>query len=393
MTFVTVHVFRALPMHNLNRDQNGLPKSQFDGGIQRGRLSSQALKRPARIAFREAVTGIAHAPASVRTMDSNAVTRVVALAGEYAQTHGKAFDEKVAKKRATSVVTSLAKTLKAGKDEEPSSGDASEADAKKDNILLFSDAEIETLAQALVDEQNGGVEAGHEHFVQDFVSPSLDVAAFGRMFAAQPSKSTQAAVAVSHAVMTHAMSLTLDYFTAVDEAGDASKGAGAAHIDSAYYTSGVYYSTFTIDPAQLARSWSGAHSATASEQVAALVKALVEALPTGRLTNTNAHTKPFAVLVEEQRTRTVYEFETPVEAAENGGFTRPTVRSLAAQVADARSFDSANYVSTALLAAPSIADLVESDAHLGAAESLGSVDDLSEYVASLVMQQLAEATA
>ncbi|WP_277869190.1 hypothetical protein [Nocardioides houyundeii] len=30
--FITVHTVTALPLHNMNRDQSGLPKSQFDGG-------------------------------------------------------------------------------------------------------------------------------------------------------------------------------------------------------------------------------------------------------------------------------------------------------------------------------------------------------------------------
>ncbi|MFV0550841.1 MAG: type I-E CRISPR-associated protein Cas7/Cse4/CasC, partial [Anaerorhabdus sp.] len=84
MAFITAHILRALPMHNLNRDQNGLPKSQFDGGIQRGRLSSQSLKRPARIAFRDKVAKIAGAPASIRTMDSNAAKMVVSICSRLA---------------------------------------------------------------------------------------------------------------------------------------------------------------------------------------------------------------------------------------------------------------------------------------------------------------------
>lgn len=375
MTFVTVHILRALPMHNLNRDQNGLPKSQFDGGVQRGRLSSQAIKRPARIAFREAVAHLSDAPTSVRTMGSTAAKRVVEMAVARADSRGVPFDAATARKKATSVVTSLAKASKSNESE-----GAAEPDSRKDNILLFSDAEMELLADALVEEQNGGPEASVHDFVQDFVSPSLDVAAFGRMFAAQASKSTQAAVAVSHAVMTHAMSLTLDYFTAVDEDDEERTNAGAAHIDAAYYTSGVYYSTFTIDPAQLARSWSGIGSSTARRQLEALVRALVEALPSGKLTNTNAHTKPFLVLVEEQRTRTVYEFETPVEADANGGFTAPSVRALAAQVTDARAFDAQNYLSTATLLAPSVQGVADFD---GAA--LDSVDAVASHVAGLVL--------
>lgn len=392
MTFVTVHILRALPMHNLNRDQNGLPKSQFDGGIQRGRLSSQSIKRPARSAFREAVAAIAHAPASVRTMDSNAVKHVVVLAERYATEQGKSLDTTAARKSATSIVSSLAKSVASPKDAQPNEGNATEQvtaqAAKKDNILLFSDAELEMLAQALVDEQNTGDAANLDTFIQDFASPSLDIAAFGRMFAAQASKSTQAAVAVSHAVMTHAMSLTLDYFTAVDEADDDRNDSGAAHIDSSYFTSGVYYSTFTIDPAQLVRSWTGIGSDTAQEQVQALVKALVEALPSGRITNSNPYTKPFLVLVEEQKSRTVYEFETPVDASENGGFTIPSIHAFNTQYLDARAFDPSNFVSSAALVAPSVHEAFGDQVLLPSATVLETIDDVASHVARLVFGAL-----
>lgn len=380
MSFITVHVLRSLPMHNLNRDQNGMPKSQFDGGIQRGRLSSQAIKRPARIAFRDAVAHLG-APASIRTMDSNAAARVVTMAESFAAAGNKSFNTAAAKKTANAVVKGLAKKLKAGEAEEKSAegkADSPEAVAeKKDNILLFSDAELETLALAIVEEQNGGSEATSNDFIQDFASPSLDVAAFGRMFAARADLSTQAAVAVSHAVMTHEMSLTIDYFTAVDEMDEDKTDSGAGHLGLAYYTSGVYYSTFTIDPAQLRRSWTGFGAPAAEDQLKALVKALVEALPTGKLTNTNAHTRPFLVLVENQRSRAVYEFETPVIQAENGGFTQPSIDALSRQYAMARTFDAGNYLNTVLYTS-------EATAEFAGAESAASIDDLTSHVASFV---------
>ncbi|MEI2714913.1 MAG: type I-E CRISPR-associated protein Cas7/Cse4/CasC [Nocardioides sp.] len=377
MPFLTVHVLRALPMHNLNRDQNGLPKSQFDGGIQRGRLSSQSIKRPARIAFREAVQALPDAPSSIRTMDSHAAKKAVEIAEAFAMQAGVAFDVAVATKTADSVVKSLAK---AGKKEESDSSDT--ATDKKDNILLFSEAEIETLAQALVDAQNGAEEPTVDDFILDFRSPSLDVAAFGRMFAAKASKSTQAAVAVSHAVMTHEMPLTIDYFTAVDEFEDKRDSAGAGHLGLAYYTSGVYYSTFTIDPAQFVRSWSGINSTTARAQLEALIKSLIEALPTGKLTNTNAHTKPVLVLAENQRSRTVYEFETPVLAGPDGGYTAPSIQALAAQARQARTYDADNYLDTVLFNRSEVAATLEG------VEAAASIDELASRVAELVMQSL-----
>lgn len=376
MPFITVHILRALPMHNLNRDQNGLPKSQFDGGIQRARLSSQSIKRPARIAFRDAVAGIPNAPASIRTMDSNAAKRVVAISTQLASEQDKRFNPAAAKKSADSVVKSLAK-----KAADPKADGDDKITDKKDNILLFSDAELETLAQAIVDEQNGGTPAGVDDFIQDFRSPSLDVAAFGRMFAARADKSTQAAVAVSHAITTHEMSLTIDYFTAVDEFEDESPAtdAGAGHLGLAYYTSGVYYSTFTIDPAQLERSWSGFGGGTARCQVEALVKSLVEALPSGKLTNTNAHTMPLLVLVENQRTRTVYEFETPVSRSDDGGYTNNSVDELARQYASARAFDADNFLGSFVYSS--------AGGKFDGADLVGSIDEVASRTADLVFPQ------
>ncbi len=385
MTYLTFHVLRALPMHNLNRDQNGMPKSQFDGGIQRGRLSSQSLKRPARIAFRAAVQHL-NLPTSVRTTDSNAAVHVVKLARQFAQDQGKTLDRATALKTANSVVKGLAK--RAAKVEEPVAVEKTASDGatdtpkeveKKDNILFFSEAELETLAWAIVGEQNGAAQATTDDFIQDVRSASLDVAAFGRMFAFRGDLSTYAAVAVSHAVMTHEMNLTIDYFTTIDEMDDEPTSSSAGHLGLSYFTSGVYYSTFTVDTTQLRRSWSGIGSGTAKIQIQALIEALLKALPPGKLTNTNAHTRPFLVLVENQRSRSVYEFETPVTKGVDGGYTQPSIDSLAAQYALARNYDAANYLDTMLFAPGVVTDFPGST-------SVDSLDDLTARAAEQIIQ-------
>jgi len=387
-------MLRDLPMHNLNRGADGLPKSQFDGGIQRARLSSQSIKKPARTAFRAAVSGLADAPASIRTMDSNAAKIVTETATQLAAGQGREFDAKAALKTATAVIRGLAKKG-AVKEEEagakssqgPSGESSSEKNDKKDNILLFSDAELDTLAQALVDAQHDAAESSddelRDRFIQDFKSPSLDIAAFGRMFAEKAQKSTQAAIAVSHAVTTHEMSLTIDYFTAVDEHDDEEReDAGAAHLGLAYYTSGTYYSTFTIDADQLARSWSGINSPSAREQLVALITSLIRALPTGKLTNTNAHTLPFLVLAEEQRARTVYDFETPVVAKRDGGYRRPSLKALASQYALAREFDPGNYGESLLLVRKASE---QGDGAFSDAQNVATVEAFAEQIADRVL--------
>ena len=52
---------------------------------------------------------------------------------------------------------------------------------------------------------------------------------------------------------------------------------------------------------------------------------------------------PAVVVAEEQRYRTAYDFETPVEPAESGGYLESSVQRLAEQYAAARRFDPDNF--------------------------------------------------
>ena len=43
-----IHMLKNFPATNLNRDETGAPKTCYFGGSQRGRISSQCLKRTVR---------------------------------------------------------------------------------------------------------------------------------------------------------------------------------------------------------------------------------------------------------------------------------------------------------------------------------------------------------
>jgi len=368
MPFVTVHLLHALPLHNLNRDQSGLPKSQFDGGVQRARLSSQALKRAARSAYLGSGTGT-----SLRT--KNAADIALGHAVAFAQSKDLPFDEKTGRAAIKKVVDGLAKATKETKLEatEPESSAVEE----KDNILFFAKKELVTLGHAAVDRQQNSSALVRDDILLDATSPSLDVAAFGRMFAAATEVGTHAAIAVSHAATTHQMALTSDYFSAVDDA-SAENHSGAAHIGMAYYTSGVYYRTFTIDTDQLRRSWSSIDAPGAADDLGDLTRALILALPTGRLSNSNAHTQPLLVLAEQQRMRTAYEFDTPVAAEGEGGYKKGSVARLAEQRRLAQRFDPANF-SGAVLAGQTY------DEDFAGAECGESIDAVVDFVVTKVL--------
>jgi len=341
--FITVHLLHALPMHNLNRDQNGLPKSTYDGGAQRGRLSSQSLKRAARVGFRDSG---ADPVGSIRTREGAAeiTDRARILAAE----KGLPFNEKKVTAEAKRIVAWLTdKADEAGSEaEDPASElDTVKEKKQKATVLFYSRAEIETVAAAIID---GNSQANiQDAFIKDASSPSLDVAAFGRMFASKDasSKSTLAAIARSNAVTTHQMTLTSDYFTAMEER----DSKAAAHMNMAYYTSGVYYSSFAINVNQLQRSWAIFGSPGAKEQLHELVKQLITALPSGRSSNTAPYIMPAVVLAESQRSRTDYAYEKPVPNEDDGGFLRPSAESLVALRSEALEFDRGNFGPSAFL--------------------------------------------
>ena len=54
---IEIHMLKNYPPTNLNRDDTGAPKTSVFGGVSRGRISSQCLKRSWRTAplFQEAV--------------------------------------------------------------------------------------------------------------------------------------------------------------------------------------------------------------------------------------------------------------------------------------------------------------------------------------------------
>lgn len=356
--FVTVHVLTTLGLHNLNRDGNGLPKSQFDGGVQRARLSSQSIKRGARRLYREA----GHAE-SVRTRLGafEVVRRVVDLAAERGVTMdldnvidtavkgvrslyaGKTDEKTLTRNRETiyrrleatrgTSAREVAVDIAAEVDSEAT---ADKSQPAKDTISFLSLAELDAFAESIVADLTGerGAPAA---LVKDCTSASLDIAAFGRMFAEKQALATHAAVAVSHASTVHQMQLVTDYFTAVEDVSNTD--TGAAHIGENYFTSGTYYRSFTIDVDQLARSWSAFNGQHAARALTDLVRSLVIALPGGKVNSTNASVLPALALAEVQNFRVAYGFDEPVEAGDGGGYTQGAVVELARQRRQALAFD------------------------------------------------------
>lgn len=314
---LTLHIVNTIPWSNLNRDDAGSPKRAVIGGVQRGMLSSQSIKRAARSDYEN------------RSLDKSVrSTNLAGIIADRALEINPDLDPKVALASAKKVVSALVKNAR---------GDEKEGKESSTSSWLSME-EIETAAAAAATGPSGSPEP----FVEDGVTGSLSIAAFGRMFAAAPHTSTAAAIAVSPAMSVHKAVIETDYFSTVDEDPKAAH-RGASYLGVASYTSGVFYRTVTIDREQLKRSWTGIGAESARDQLYLMVDALIYKLPSGKKNATAPYVAPLVVLAEEQSHRLAYDFETPVLPGNDGGYGEPAVNRLAEQRAAALDFDKGNY--------------------------------------------------
>lgn len=333
---LTIHILNSIPWSNLNRDDTGTPKRLIQGGVLRGQLSSQSIKRAARSAYENVSQDI-----SVRS--GNLAEMVTERALELNPKGNKKDFLKSAKK----AIGALTRNDDSSKKDDtaqstceqrvvPEQNDDSSKKRDSARSTWLSGEELEACAQAIAQGEN-------PEFMEAGKTGSLAIAAFGRMFASAPGMNTESAIAVSPAVSTHQAIIETDYYNTTDDAPLQHQGAGATFLGMALYTSGCFYRTVTIDKAQLRKSWTGFDSESAHENLAAMVDALIYALPRGKKNSTAPYVMPALLLAEEQAHRIAYDFEKPIQASNEGGFVGATVDELLKQYQSARRFDPDNF--------------------------------------------------
>lgn len=344
--FITLHIVNDIPWSNLNRDDTGTPKRTILGGVERGLLSSQSIKRAIRKDYENRIlanTVEVEVPVSKKKISSEASVRtrytpqwVLNRGTEIASKQGIIFDEKKATKKCKALLKKLA--------------------GGEDNTIWLSVEELETLAEVLVENNSESSEIVLDDFIKDSKTGSLAIAAFGRMFANAVNKNTEAAIAVSPAISTHANLIEADYFTTVDDFGFFQKdekdpdkvevnykGSGSSFLDTALYTSGIFYRSITIDVRDLVRNWTGYDSEFAATSLKQLALSLIQSLPTGKKNHAGAYIEPPLIIVEEQNYREAYSIAKPLQATKEGGFLTPTIDYLLEQKEKVREFNPSNY--------------------------------------------------
>jgi CRISPR system Cascade subunit CasC len=286
---IELHLLQSFPVSNLNRDDVGQPKTVTFGGHVRGRVSSQCLKRSARLLFNE--YGLDQSEIGVRT--KRLLDRVVeALARD-----GRTVDD------AHPVAMAALQQLGFGVD----------ADKGLTQYLLYVSREtIDFLTQYCLRDWDAlaAFAAARTKAKQAKIKPdkaaqaegrrvldagrAADIALFGRMIADNKDFNVDAASQVAHAISTHAVATEFDFYTAVDDL-KPEEESGADMLGVIDFNAACYYRYANVDLTQLAKNLQGDQDLVARTAKAWLY-AFINAVPSGKQNSMAARTMPDTLL-------------------------------------------------------------------------------------------------
>jgi CRISPR system Cascade subunit CasC len=295
---IEFHILQSFPVTCLNRDDVGAPKTAIVGGVQRARVSSQAWKRPVRMAMHEF-----GAKLGMRT------------------------------KHVASTLAQICRDLGATEEQAEACGEVIAGFLSKDTLLFFTRAE----AQAFCDyaqQKEFVAENLKDKDIHKIAKKSLnlaiegvDIALFGRMVAQAGELNIEAAASFAHAISTHKVSNEVEFFTALD---DFATEPGSAHMGSLEFNSATYYRYVSLDLGQLWQTLAGQNLPEAVEN---FTKALFLAVPTARqTTQSGASPWEFAKVLVRKGQRLQVPFETAVKA-KDGGFLQPSIETMTSYLA------------------------------------------------------------
>ena len=269
--FLQLHYLTIYPLSNPNRDDLGRPKSANYGGAPRLRISSQALKRAARLS--DVMQAELEGHLGQRTQRIGKVVR------------DDLASSSASEERVTEIATQVADIF--GKLD----SDAAEKGAIRTRQLAFISPEerstaIELARKALAGEGLPEVKQLKKRVLRT-ADGAADLAMFGRMLADDPDFNREAAVQVSHALTTHRALVEDDYYTAVDDLKKPAEDSGAGFVGEAGFGSGVFYTYACVNNDLLVQNLAGDRE-LAARAAGALAEALATATPSGKR-NSFAH--------------------------------------------------------------------------------------------------------
>lgn len=277
--FINFHVLISHSPSCLNRDDMNMQKTAVFGGVNRVRISSQSLKRSMRMSnYYESQFG----SASTRTRELEKLIPI------FVKELSEEFEPSLIRKTMELFVREKnedGETEDADEQEDGAVGDSGKS--KKLAVAPWSIDEIRVLcgivkaasltedeigkAKADAAKQKGKKKKSEQEFIDDVetkkrvkavkekgdvirkaIASALDIALSGRMATSGLMTSVDGALAVAHAITTHAVEpQDVDWFTAVDDLTQDAGETGAGHLDTQQFSSGVFYRYASLNLKQL----------------------------------------------------------------------------------------------------------------------------------------------
>jgi CRISPR system Cascade subunit CasC len=248
--FIQVHWLASYPSALLNRDDAGIAKRLPFGGVVRGRISSQCLKRHWRFAGADSHESAKLHPRALQNLGLPMGERTKEVV-ERRIMPGAAKQVAAEPARIEAVEQALIKRLYG-----PKAGDK-----KSRQALFFGEPEIAYLASQCAAALRAESTEAAIKFIETFaknerdnlkqmkLDAGLETALFGRMVTSDPAANRDAAVHVAHALSVHALERELDFMSVVDDLKDKTKGddAGAAGVFDMELASGLYYGYVVVE--------------------------------------------------------------------------------------------------------------------------------------------------
>lgn len=321
-----IHMLKNYPPTNLNRDETGAPKTCLFGGVTRGRISSQCLKRSWRTSelFK---AEIGEENLGVRTR------KLPVLVAD------KLLEMGVSQDYVTAVTPKL--TGFGNKDGKETK------DGKTAQIMFFAPQDIEAAALAVKEKLDAcksvkDVEKMKAKDLEGALSGAsirpitLDIALFGRMVTSDAFRDVEASMQVAHAISTNKVTVESDYFTAMDDllSGATIEEKGAAMIEDTDYNASCYYLYASLDTDALRENLKYSEDAEqiVKKALPALLRAMAFTDPSGKQNSFAGHVLPSAMMIEcktqKVPTSMVNAFVKPVSTADP---VEESIRRLAAE--------------------------------------------------------------
>lgn len=231
--FINFHVLISHSPSCLNRDDMNMQKSAIFGGKRRVRISSQSLKR----AMRKSDYYAQHlGTPSERTRELGRLKQkyVAALEGQFTEEQVVQAIEWISGKEGLA--------------------DDTQADAVApwalDEVSFYCAAIASQGEDADIKKLEKDIKKSSKSF-NEALSNTLDIALSGRMATSGLMSNMDGALAVAHAITTHAVDADIDWFTAVDDLVSDDGEVGAGHLNTQEFSSGVFYRYASLNLKQL----------------------------------------------------------------------------------------------------------------------------------------------